>query len=105
MEVIKEKCHHCGKEKENCYHGFIAMTIPIPEAEALIDKWSRGNWWSNLERTDLTEEDYKELDSLTTYDQLLNTVGRGIQCNECAIKEEELYEKYYPKINKGYENL
>ena len=97
MEVIKEKCHHCGKEKENCYHGFIAMTIPIPEAEALIDKWGRDNWWSNLERTDLTEEDYKELESLATYDQLLNTVGRGIQCNECAIKEEELYKKYYPQ--------
>jgi len=105
MEVIKEKCHHCGKEKENCYHGFIAMTIPIPEAEAKIDKWGRENWFKNLERTDLTEEESKELDGLCTYDQLLNTVGRGVQCNECAIKEEELYEKYYPKINKGYENI
>ena len=73
------------------------MTIPIPEAEALIDKWGRDNWWSNLERTDLTEEDYKELESLATYDQLLNTVGRGIQCNECAIKEEELYKNITTK--------
>ena len=38
----------------------------------------------------------KELDGLNTYDQLLNTVGRGVQCNDCAKKEAELYEKYYP---------
>ena len=139
-----ETCHHCGEEKENCYHGYIAMTIPIPEAEAQIEKWnlidayknygqkiiSEGyqnlvamgwpstqeefidkintnddfnkewftkDWWKNLERTDLTEEEIKELDDLTTYDQLLNTVGRGIQCDDCAKKESELYEKYYPK--------
>ena len=97
MELIKEKCHHCGEEKENCYHGFISMTLPIPEAEAIIDKWGRDNWWSNLERIDLTEEETKELESLTMYDQLLNTVGRGIQCDECGIKEAELYKKYYPE--------
>lgn len=34
-----ETCHHCGEEKENCYHGFIAMTIPYPPIEELIDKW------------------------------------------------------------------
>ena len=27
-------CHHCGQEKENCYYGYIAMCIPIPEFEA-----------------------------------------------------------------------
>lgn len=93
-----ETCHHCGEEKENCYHGFIAMTLPIPKAEALIEKWGRENWWTNLEREDLTKEEMKELDGLATYDQLLNTVGRGIQCDDCAVKENELYEKYYPKV-------
>jgi hypothetical protein len=39
----------------------------------------------------------KELDGLCTYDQLLSTVGRGVQCDDCAAKEEELYEKYYPR--------
>jgi len=92
-----EKCHHCGEEKENCYHGFIAMTIPIPEAEALIDKWGREDWQKNFERTDLTEEQDKELDGLNMYDQLLNTVGRGVQCNDCVKKEAELYDKYYPR--------
>ena len=163
-----ETCHHCGEEKENCYHGFIAMCIPIPKAEEKKEKWnlidayenydnqfnSRPNWgeltkedydtqklwgkvtsipgidggypwtekftqeefnnkiktdpefskkwftktwWKGLERTDLTEEEMKELDDLTTYDQLLNTVGRGVQCDDCGKKEAELYEKYYPK--------
>jgi DNA-directed RNA polymerase subunit N (RpoN/RPB10) len=92
-----EKCHHCGEEKENCYHGFIAMTIPTPEAEALIDKWGREDWWKNFERIDLTEEQAKELDELGMYDQLLNTVGRGVQCDDCAKKEAEMYDKYYPR--------
>jgi hypothetical protein len=139
-----ETCHHCGEQKENCYHGYIAMTIPIPEAEAkkekwnLIDafhtygqriisenlwmlvaidwpstqeefnnkiktdpefskKWFTKNWWKNLEREDLTKEEMEELDGLCTYDQLLNTVGRGVQCDDCGKKESELYEKYYPK--------
>jgi hypothetical protein len=93
-----ETCHHCGEEKENCFHGFITMTLPIPEAEALIEKWGRGEWWKNLEREDLTKEEMDELDGLCTYDQLLSTVGRGVQCEECGIKEAELYEKYYPRV-------
>ena len=137
MENKLETCHHCGEQKENCYHGYVAMCIPIPEAEEKIEKWNlidayrtllskregklsrppsqeefsnkiktdsefskkwfTKTWWKNLERTDLTEEEMKELDDLTTYDQLLNTVGRGVQCDDCAKKESELYEKYYPK--------
>ena len=177
-----ETCHHCGEEKQDCYHGYIAMTIPIPEAEAKKEKWNlidayenwckqfevdpnnfdgqelakghndqcwsypllentskeykRGQinaylegraekpffyltqdgfnkkiktdqefskqwytktWWEQLERTDLNEQEFKELDDLATYDQLLNTVGRGIQCNDCGRKEAELYEIYYPR--------
>jgi hypothetical protein len=97
MENKLETCHHCGKQKENYYHGFIALTIPHPKMEAKIDKWGRKDWWKNLERTDLTEEEMKELDNLSSYDQLLNTVGRGVQCDDCGRKEAELYEKYYPK--------
>ena len=151
MENKLETCHHCGEQKENCYHGYIAMCIPIPEAEEKIEKWNlidayenfinnpdykaesvvdlmgsqagqlikcstqeefnnkiktdsefskkwyTKTWWKNLERTDLTEEESKELDDLATYDQLLNTVGRGVQCDDCGKKEAELYEIYYPK--------
>jgi hypothetical protein len=75
------------------------MIIPHPELESKIDKWGRDNWWENLERTDLTDDEMKELEGLATYDQMLNTIGRGIQCSDCNKKEAELYEKYY-KTNK-----
>jgi hypothetical protein len=97
MESKLEICHHCGEEKENCYYGFISLTIPHPKMEAKIDKWGRKDWWKNLERKDLTKEEMDELDGLCTYDQLLSTVGRGVQCEECGVKEAELYEIYYPK--------
>ena len=138
LEMKKlETCHHCGEQKENCYHGYIAMCMPIPEAEAQIEKWNlidayksfekqcvkgtgkkmtqeefnnfikinpefskqwfTNKWFNNLERTDLTEEEMEELDKLSSYDQMLNTVGRGVQCDDCGKKEAELYQKYYPK--------
>jgi hypothetical protein len=75
----------------------MAMAIPIPEYEEKINKWGRDNWWKNLERTDLTSEEIKELDGLASYDQILNTVGRGIQCEDCGKKEAELYNQYYPE--------
>lgn len=97
MESKLETCHHCGEQKENCYHGLITLTIPYPDWEAKIDKWGRKNWWENLERTDLTPEQMEELDHICSYDQALNTVGRGVQCDDCGRKEAELYEKYYPR--------
>ena len=162
LEMNKvETCHHCGEQKENCYHGFIALTIPHPDWEAKIDKWNlidayknylnnctenyknhnknvvetdipdhwkdsvkldlsellseeefinkittdeefskkwcTKTWWKQLERTDLTPEQMEELDHICSYDQALNTVGRGVQCDDCGKKEAELYEKYYPK--------
>lgn len=95
---MKQTCHHCGEEKEDCYNGFIAMTLPIPEFEEQLEKLGRGDWWKRLEEiTDTESDEFKKLDNLGMYDQLLNTVGRGVQCDDCAIKEEELYNKYYPK--------
>ena len=96
METKLTTCHHCGEEKENCRHKFIALTLPVPELEEKIDKWGRGDWWENLERTDLSLEEVIELDDLSMYDQLLNTIGRGAQCSDCEAKEIELYNKYYP---------
>lgn len=97
MKTKLETCHHCGEEREDYFRGFIAMTIPHPDLEEKINKWGREDWWKNLERTDLTIEQAKELDSLTMYDQLLNTIGRGVQCRDCSRKEIELYDKYYPE--------
>jgi hypothetical protein len=66
-------------------------------SEEFSKKWFTRTWWKGFERADLNEKDRKEMDDLATYDQLLNTVGRGVQCDDCAKKEAELYEKYYPK--------
>lgn len=91
-------CQYCGTptEKENLYYGFIAMSPPIPEMEERKQKWGE-EWWKNLERTDLTEEESKDLDNINLYDQLLNTVGRGYLCVPCLKNEEELLNKYYPQ--------
>ena len=147
MENKLETCQHCGVQKEDCYHGFITMCIPIPEMEEKISKWNlidayksyekewmlenppfagpytdtclpqedfinkvktdsefskewfTNKWFNNLEREDLTEEELEELDKLSLYDQMLNSIGRGVQCDDCGRKESELYEKYYPKTN------
>ena len=74
------------------------MCIPVLEMEVIIDKWGRKDWWENLERTDLTPEQMEELDKLSLYDQMLSSVGRGVQCDDCGRKEAELYEKYYPRV-------
>ena len=93
-----QTCHHCGKQTENYFSGYIALTIPHPLMEEKIEKWGRSNWWDNLERVDLTDEEVKELSDMCSYDQALNTIGKGIQCDKCSIEENRLYDIYYPQI-------
>jgi hypothetical protein len=98
MEKLIQKCQYCGEEKEDCYNGYTAMTLPIEEMENIIDKWGRTNWWENLEGQDLSKEQELELEQLYLYDQALNTIGRGVMCLDCLLEEDRLYAKYYPKI-------
>lgn len=93
------KCNFCQTEgnPEDYHNGFVAMIMPIPEFEDLIDKWGRHNWWENLEDESLKEEEKEELDKLSYYDQLLNTIGRGSLCKDCLNKENGLLNKYYPE--------
>jgi hypothetical protein len=95
-----DNCQYCGKPhpKEEMFYGFIAMSPPIPEMEIKKEKWGM-EWWKNMERTDLTEEESKDLDDLNLYDQLISTVGRGCICIPCLKNEEELLNKYYPQPN------
>jgi hypothetical protein len=92
------KCQFCRNEfpTEEMFHGHMAMTMPDPSYEAKIDKWGRKDWWENMKRTDLTEEQTKELEDMAFYDQLLNTFGRSSCCKDCSKEEMELHEKYYP---------
>jgi hypothetical protein len=91
-----DNCQYCGKstEKENMFYGFIAMCPPIPEMEERKIKWGGAEWWKNLERTDLTEVEVKDLDDLSFYDQLLSTISRGHICIPCLENEEKLLTKY-----------
>jgi hypothetical protein len=89
------KCNYCSKETNNSW-SYHSMLLPQEEMEEKIDNWGRLSWWEHMKRTDLTEEETKELEQLSFYDQMLNTVGRGYQCDDCAKLEDELYNKYYP---------
>lgn len=91
-----KKCSFC-KSRTHLNYGYIAGCLPHPKTEKIIDKWGRADWWINLEREDLTEEESKELDNLSFYDQMLHSVGRGYQCDDCLKKEDELLNKYYPE--------
>ena len=93
------KCqyYHTQSEELYLYYGFLSSALPIEDMENKIDKWGRSDWWENLERTDLTKEEFNELYQISFYDQILNTVGRGYSCIPCLQKEEELLNKYYPQ--------
>ena len=90
------KCSYCNNETNNRW-GYVSMILPRPDMEDQIDKWGRLSWWEHMKRTDLTENETKELELLSFYDQMLNTVGRGYQCDRCMELEEKLYNKYYPE--------
>lgn len=90
-------CQYCNKVTD-LPQLFLSMIYPIAETEELINRWGgHTKWFNNLERTDLSEEECKQLEEVSTYDQLLNTVGRGFICRECDKKASEAYNKYYPE--------
>jgi hypothetical protein len=90
------KCSYCKNETNN-HQSYVTMILPRADMETQIDKWGRLSWWKHMERTDLTKEETKELGQLSFYDQMLNTVGRGYQCDDCIKIENELYNEYYPE--------
>jgi len=88
------KCQYCSKETDLPWM-YLAMT-PIQEnLEKKIDKLGRNDWFKKLEDPTIPDYELKELDELSFYDQLLNTVGRGYACKSCLEKDDELYGKYY----------
>lgn len=84
------KCDWCENTTKNgeCHS---AMSPLIEKYEKLIKKWDKkyGQFWYNSK-----EINTKLLDDVMTYDQVTNTVGRGIICNDCHEKDEVLYQKY-----------
>ncbi len=87
---IMNKCNWCGAKTTNkeCY---TAMSPLNEKYEKLIKKWDKkyGQFWF-----DSKEIDEKILADVIAYDQLTNTVGRGLICNDCHEKDEIIYQKY-----------
>lgn len=92
MKIEKNKCQFCGDETDLpiMYH---AMAPIDEDYEKQIDKLGRDTWWVDADWDNPTEE----LDQLSYYDQLINTVSKGIVCKPCIEKGDKLCEKYYDK--------
>ena len=72
----KNKCQWCGKETNspNIYH---AMGPLQEKYELLIQSFEKSygkKWWDNK------KIESKLLDDVSFYDQIVNTVGKGIVC-------------------------
>ena len=88
----KNKCQFCGNKTDlpMMYH---AMTPIDEDYEKKINKLGRDTWWKDADWDQPTEE----LDDIAFYDQLINTVGKGIVCKPCIERDDKLHEKYYGK--------
>ena len=86
------KCDWCGAETTN-KEMYTALSPLNEKYEKLIKRWDKkyGQFWYDNPKGEINE---KLLDEVMTYDQVTNTVGKGIVCNHCLEKDEMLYQKY-----------
>ena len=94
MSETKNKCQWCGNKTDlpNTYH---AMGPLSEKYELLLQGFEKkyGDKWYDKE-----EEIGKELiDDVAFYDQVVNTVSRGIVCAECLYKDDKMYTKFKKK--------
>ena len=91
MSETKNKCQWCGGETDlpQTYH---AMGPLQEKYELLMQGFEKkyGSKWY-----DKGEEIGKELlDDVCFYDQVVNTVSRGIVCADCLDKDDKVYTKF-----------
>ena len=91
MSKQKNKCQWCGSETDlpQTYH---AMGPLQEKYELLMQGFEKkyGEKWYDKE-----EEIGKELiDDVAFYDQVVNTVSRGIVCADCLDKDDKVYTKF-----------
>ena len=94
MSETKRKCQWCGGETDlpQTYH---AMGPLQEKYELLMQGFEKkyGEKWYDKE-----EEIGKELlDDVAFYDQVVNTVSRGIVCADCLDKDDKVYTKFKKK--------
>ena len=91
----KEKCNWCGSETDLPYT-YHAMG-PIQEKyELLLQAFEKSyweKWW------DSKEIDSKLSEEVSFYDQVINTVSKGVVCAKCLDEDEKLWLKYRNKKN------
>ena len=86
----KEKCNWCGSETDLPYT-YHAMG-PIQEKYELLlqafeKSYGEKSWYSKEIDSKLSEE-------VCFYDQIVNTVSKGIVWGDCLDKDDELYNKF-----------
>ena len=91
MSKVKNICDWCGGETDlpRTYH----TMGPLSEKyELLIQDFDKkyGNRWYEREK----EIGKKLLDEVGFYDQITNTVSKGIVCADCLDKDDEVYQKF-----------
>ena len=90
----KNKCDWCQNETDlpQTYH---AMG-PLQEKYELLmqgfEKKYGPKWYDKGE-----EIGQELLDDVSFYDQVVNTVGRGIVCADCLDKDDKVYSKFRKK--------
>ena len=90
MGEIKRKCQWCGS-KTNLPYTYHAMGPISEKYELLLQDFKKKygkKWWNNK------KIDKKLIEDLSFYDQITNTVSKGIVCADCLDKDDELYNKF-----------
>ena len=94
MSEQKNKCFWCKKETNspNTYH---AMGPLLEEYELLIQDFEGkyGKEWYNYKK-EIGKKSYEEV---IYYDQIVNTVSKGIVCPKCLDEDDKLWRKYRNK--------
>ena len=90
MSETKRKCYWCENETDMPYT-YHAMGPLSEKYELLIQAFEKSygkKWW------DSKEIEQKLLDDVSMYDQVTNTVSKGIVCADCLEKDDKLYFKF-----------
>ena len=97
MIKTKNKCQWCGGETNlpQTYHAMGPLQVKYELLLQGFEKKYGEKWY------DKDKEIGKELiDDVAFYDQVVNTVSRGIVCADCLDKDDKVYTKFR-KNDKG----
>ena len=89
----KNKCDWC-QSKTDLPQSYHAMGPLQEKYEILLQGFENkyGETWYDSE-----EIDPKLLNDVAFYDQIVNTVGKGIVCADCLDKDDKVYSKFKKK--------